>query len=115
MTNEKYEIETKTLKSFFEVYCQNKHNHQEIKIVELNYKNKNYNLELDLCKVCHDSISYSFDRLQNCPYDIKPRCRTCKTPCYEKSRWKNIAKVMMYSALKLSLSKIKRRVGKIFK
>ena len=115
MTNEKYETEITTLKSFFEIYCENKHENQENKTIDLNYKNQDYSIKLNLCKKCMDSISYSFDRLQNCPHDIKPRCRTCKTPCYEKTRWKSTAKVMIYSALKLSLSKMKRRVGNMFK
>ena len=114
MTVEKYEIEITTLKSFFEIYCENKHKNQEKRIVNLRYKEKDFSLELNLCKDCLEAINYSFDRLQNCPYDIKPRCRTCKTPCYEKTRWKSTAKVMIYSALKLSLSKMRRRVKNIF-
>ena len=114
MTNEKFEIEINTLKSFFELYCKDKHQNLENKSVTLNYKGKSVNLELCLCKECHDAIDYSFNRLQNCPHEIKPRCRTCPTPCYEKPRWKNVAKVMIYSAMRLSLSKMKSRVRNIF-
>jgi hypothetical protein len=53
-------------------------------------------------------------KLQNCPHEIKPRCRKCPTPCYEKQEWKNIARIMKYSAIKLSLGKIKSRVFNIF-
>ncbi|MBP7225803.1 MAG: nitrous oxide-stimulated promoter family protein [Aliarcobacter sp.] len=114
MTNEKFEIEINTLKSFFELYCKDKHQNLQNKSVTLNYKDKSVNLELCLCKECHDAIDYSFNRLQNCPHEIKPRCRTCPTPCYEKPRWKNVAKVMIYSAMRLSLSKMKSRVRNIF-
>ena len=114
MTNEKFEIEINTLKSFFELYCKDKHQNLENKSVTLNYKDKSVNLELCLCKECHEAIDYSFNRLQNCPHEIKPRCRTCPTPCYEKPRWKNVAKVMIYSAMRLSLSKMKSRVRNIF-
>lgn len=114
MTHEKYEIEINTLKKFFEVYCHDKHENQISKTVPLNYKNRNFTLDLDLCEDCHESINYSFDRLQTCPHEIKPRCRKCPTPCYEKSRWKYAAKIMKYTAIKLSLGKIKSRVLKIF-
>ena len=114
MTSEKFEIEINTLKSFFEVYCKDKHENQENKNVRLEYKNKTFEIELCLCKECQDAINYSFDRLLQCPHEIKPRCRTCPTPCYEQPRWKSTAKIMIYSAMKLSLSKMKSRVKNFF-
>ena len=114
MTTEKFEIEINTLKSFFEVYCKDKHQNQENKNVVLKYKEKTFEIKLCLCADCHDAINYSFDRLLQCPHEIKPRCRTCTTPCYEKPRWKSTAKVMIYSAMKLSLSKMKSRVKNFF-
>ena len=114
MTNEKFEIEINTLKNFFETYCHNKHSNQETKNITLEYKSNLFNIELTLCKECTESINYSFSRLQQCPHEIKPRCRTCTTPCYEKPRWKSTAKVMIYSAMKLSLSKMKSRDKNFF-
>jgi predicted amidophosphoribosyltransferase len=114
MTSEKFEIEINTLKNFFELYCKDKHGNLENKHISLQYKEKIFELDLCLCSECHDAINYSFERLQHCPHEIKPRCRTCPTPCYEKPRWKNAAKVMIYSAMKLSLSKMKSRVKSIF-
>ena len=114
MTTEKFEIEINTLKKFFELYCKDKHNNQIKKTIKLEYKDRIFILNLPLCEDCHDAITYSFDRLVECQHDIKPRCRTCPTPCYEKARWKNTAKVMKYAAIKLSLSKVKRRIKDIF-
>lgn len=114
MTIEKFEIEINTLKRFYELYCNDKHENQKHKTYNLNYKDTDFTIELNICEECHDAINYSFDRLKGCPHDIKPRCRKCPTPCYERSRWKNIARVMKYSAIKLSLGKIKSRVLKIF-
>ncbi len=114
MTHEKFEIEINTLKKFYELYCKDKHENQKDRLEYLQYKNKKFFLELNLCPECHEAISYSFDRLQGCPHDIKPRCRTCPSPCYEKSKWKETAKVMKYSAIKLSLGKIKSRVMNLF-
>lgn len=114
MTEEKFEAEVSTLKKFYELFCKDKHINQENKDVILKYKTKSFSFDLCLCEECFNSINYSFDRLQACPHEIKPRCRTCPNPCYEKQRWKNIAKIMKYSAIKLSLSKIKTKVFNIF-
>jgi hypothetical protein len=114
MTYEKFEIEINTLKNFCEIYCKDKHENQELKEIYLEYKSKTYTLKLDLCKPCQEVINYSFLKLQSCPHEIKPRCRKCPKPCYEKKQWKDIAKIMKYSAIKLSLGKIKSRILKIF-
>ena len=70
----------------------------------------NINVELNLCEECHSLISYSFDRLKGCPHEIKPRCRQCPNPCYEKQEWKSLAKIMRYSGIRLGLSKIKNKL-----
>ena len=114
MTNEKFESEINTLKKFFEIYCKDKHENQKNHTSYVEYKSKFLTLELDLCEECYKTINYSFLKLQNCPHEIKPRCRVCPNPCYEKLEWKDIAKVMKYSAIKLSLGKIKSRILKIF-
>lgn len=110
MTNEKFKIEIDTLKSFFETFCKDKHKNLKNYNIELEYKNQKYILDLKLCPSCFDSINYSFDRLKECPHEIKPRCRKCPSPCYEKTKWKDAARVMKYSAIKLSLGKIKSRI-----
>ena len=114
MTTEKFEIEINTLKSFFEIYCKDKHEYQEKSEIALEYKSNLFTLELNLCQDCQKAINYSFNKLLFCPHEIKPRCRKCPKPCYEKQEWKNIAKVMKYSAIKLSLGKIKSSILKIF-
>ena len=110
MTKEKFKIEIDTLKSFFETYCHDKHEDIEERTIILEYKEKVFFIDLKLCPQCFDSINYSFERLKECPHEIKPRCRKCPTPCYEKPRWKEAARVMKYSAIKLSLGKIKSRI-----
>jgi hypothetical protein len=114
MKIEKFEIEINTLKTFLELYCKDKHEHQEIRNITLIYNSNIFSLELNLCEDCYKTINYSFLKLQNCSHEIKPRCRKCPTPCYEKQEWKNIARIMKYSAIKLSLGKIKSRVLNIF-
>ena len=108
MTNEKFKQEIDTLNSFFSKYCEDKHQNQKKTAYEVEYKNIKYEFELFLCEECNTLILYSFDRLKYCPHEIKPRCRKCPNPCYEKKQWKDLAKVMRYSAISLGLSKLKR-------
>ena len=114
MTHEKYELEINTLKSFYELFCKDKHENLEAKSLNLIYKEKVFLIKLNLCQDCHKKITYSFERLNTCPHEIKPRCRKCLNPCYEKENWKETARVMKYSAIKLSLGKIKSRVINLF-
>lgn len=108
MTKEKFEDETKTLKKFFTTYCQNNHKYQKKFTFLLKYKNSKTDISTHLCKDCRDLLQYSFNKLQECPYEEKPRCRKCKNPCYEKNEWKKIAKIMRYNAINLGLIKIKK-------
>ncbi len=91
MTHEKYKIEIDVLKKFYELYCIDKHEEQKNILIQLYYKDEKFSLELNLCSKCFEDINYSFNRLQGCPHEIKPRCRSCPSPCYEKTKWKETA------------------------
>jgi hypothetical protein len=108
MTNEKFINEVETLKKFFTIHCKDKHIDQNSFISNLRYKNENYDVDFHLCDECKQLINYSIERLQKCPHEIKPRCRTCSSPCYEKKQWKKLAKLMRYSGIKLGILKIKK-------
>ena len=108
MTTQKFEGEVQILKKFFELHCKDKHTNQSIYIKHLEYNDKEYDVELTLCEDCKKLLDYSFDRLLECPHDIKPRCRTCPAPCYEKQQWKSVAKLMRYSGIQLGLTKLKK-------
>lgn len=104
----KFKQEISTLKNFFETYCHNKHeNHKQIN-KKLVYKNETIDTPLDLCDECLKKIEYSFDRLLECPHEEKPRCRSCPNPCYEKQQWKETAKIMRYSGMRLGLLSLKK-------
>ena len=113
MTTEKFTIEVQTLKKFFEFYCKNHHKNQTDHCKQLEYNDQEIHTELHLCSSCIELIDYSFERLKECPHDPKPRCRTCKNPCYDKKEWKKVAKLMMYSGIHLGLSRIKNFYKKI--
>ncbi|MCI0501291.1 MAG: nitrous oxide-stimulated promoter family protein [Epsilonproteobacteria bacterium] len=104
MTLDKYTTEVEILKNYFPYYCKHHHSNQIDKEFLHSYKDKDFSIKVSLCDECFDAMQYSIQRLQNCQYEEKPRCRTCKTPCYEKSYWKKLAKVMIYSSLRLKLT-----------
>ena len=109
----KFKTEIQTLKRFFELHCINNHDKQKKILLDLNYKNDSIKIELFLCQKCLETITYSFERLQECPHEIKPKCRTCPNPCYEKKQWKEVAKVMRYSGLRLGLISVKNKIKKL--
>jgi len=108
MTNEKFISEIKTLKKFFTLHCKDKHTHQKKYTKNIYYKNQNYTIDFCLCHECSELISYSIQRLQECPHELKPRCRNCSNPCYEKTQWKQLAHLMRYSGIQLGVLKIKK-------
>ncbi len=110
MTKDKFESETSTLKKFLEKYCHDKHLNQVTKTQNIIYQNSSFKLEVNLCKECLDTHNYSIEKLQNCPHEQKPRCRKCPNPCYEKLRWKTLAKIMRYSGFKFGLLELKNRL-----
>lgn len=114
MTIEKFEHEIDVLKRFFELYCKDKHENLSQWHIEPLYKNKQVHKNLYLCKECLDAVNYSISRLQDCPHEIKPRCRNCPSPCYDKPQWRNTAKVMKYSGMRLGLTRIKSKIKEYF-
>ena len=104
MKLEKYTSEINILTKYFSYYCKHHHSNQIIHEISHNYKNETFCEKISLCDECLDNLNYSIERLQNCQYEEKLRCRSCKTPCYEKSYWKKLAKVMIYSSLRLKLT-----------
>ncbi len=114
MTIEKFESEIEVLQRFCEYYCKEKHTGLNQNPITVKYKNKEFNQVLNLCDTCLDTILYSYEKLQSCPHEEKPRCRKCPKPCYERQRWKNMVTIMKFSAINLGLSKLKKKVGKFF-
>ena len=110
MKEEKFIGDTKTVLKFIQLYCDEKHTNEqkEKENLELVYNEKSLEtITYDLCPTCKQTFLYSYKRLQKCPHEEKPRCRKCPAPCYEKSKWKDLAKIMKFSGMKLGLNKIK--------
>lgn len=109
MTEEKLKSEMQTLVKFFNIYCIDNHQNQHKEAYDVSFKNQHLEtLDVNLCEDCLNLLNYAYEKLQVCHHEVKPRCRSCHTPCYEKPQWKNMAKMMRYSGIKLGLSKLKK-------
>lgn len=115
METQKFKTDVEILKNFFPVYCHDKHNNQIKKHYAVNYNLDVSRFQISLCKECHKLISYSLQRLQECPHYEKPKCRKCPKPCYDKQEWKALAKLMKYSGIKLGYIKIKNKLTYLLK
>ncbi len=115
MTTEKFKSEVETLIKFFDIYCHDKHTNQFDKEYVIPYKDIEIRTVVNLCEECHEMLKYSILRLQECPNDPKPRCRNCQEPCYEREKYKQMAKMMRYSGFKLGLTKAAKKIKKFFK
>ena len=111
MTTEKFEKDARTVHKFIQLYCDKKHTEADKTkgCVKLNYHD-NYlgDIRYNLCKDCKTTLDTSLDNLLNCPHDEKPSCRKCPAPCYEKTDWKKVAKIMKYSGMQMGLLKIRK-------
>ncbi len=77
------EKERKILRRFIEVYC---HKHCGSGRGEL-------------CTDCADLWDYASDRLAQCPFDPKPKCKECSVHCYAPEYRKRIQEVMKFSGI----------------
>ena len=114
MKVEDFKRELETLRKMFPVYCRDKHGEGITKTYSVNYGGETFNFEITLCEECHNLFAYAVERLTQCPHDPKPRCRKCPDPCYEREKYKQMARVMSYAGMKLGLSKVKRKLKNLF-
>ena len=114
MQVEKFQKELDDLERFFSLYCKENHQNLILRSYDLNYNEKRYKSEIYLCDTCHELLTYSHKKLMACPHEPKPKCRTCKAPCYDKKEWKELAKVMRYGAIKLQLGRFAKFIMRPF-
>ncbi|NOX16638.1 MAG: nitrous oxide-stimulated promoter family protein [Epsilonproteobacteria bacterium] len=111
MTTDKFEKDTRTVHKFIQLYCDNKHKSidKNTRAIPLRYENENLGeINYNLCEDCEKTLKISCENLLNCPHDEKPSCRKCPAPCYDKTDWKKIAKIMKYSGMQMGLLKIRK-------
>lgn len=114
MTTEKFTSEIETLQKFFELYCKSNHSSQMLFQKDINYNETVFSYDFCLCKSCNELLSYCLERLQHCPFELKPKCRSCPNPCYEKPKYKAVSKVMRYSGMRFGLTKIKKIFSSLY-
>jgi len=110
---EDFARELETLKKMFPAYCHDKHGGWFEREYRITYGGKEFKFTMNLCKDCHELFAYAVERLTQCPHDPKPRCRKCPDPCYERDKYKQMARVMSYAGVKLGLSKVKRGLKRL--
>jgi len=71
------------LRRFIEVFC---HAHCDV-------------ADGELCEECADLLTYAFDRVDKCPFDPKPICKSCKVYCYKGAYRVMIREVMRFSGM----------------
>ena len=111
MSPEKLEHDSKVLHRFIQFYCDKEHAQmpkKEQTLVVVFAQNPLCGLPYCLCDECDALLQYAYHRLEACPQDPKPSCRKCKTPCYERSMWKKMAKIMRYSGIRLGFIKLRK-------
>ncbi len=111
MTYEKFEKDARMVHKFIQIYCDDKHKEKPKTdgLIKLQYRGEYLgDLKYRLCEECEKTLLYSYERLLECPHEEKPRCRKCPNPCYEKSEWKKLAKIMKYSGMKMGILKIRK-------
>jgi len=112
---ERFLYEINTVNKFIQIYCLDKHTAQKQNIIKLTHNNSNYNISTNLCIKCENLATITFEHIQSCTQEIKPKCRKCENPCYSKSHWKEISKIMRYSGIRLGFIKIKEKINSLLK
>lgn len=111
MTPAKLHSDSKTLHRFIQLHCTKEHHDIEKKKGNLKVSFQELPVDeflYELCDECEILLHYAYDRLQHCPHEPKPSCRKCPDPCYEKPMWKKMAHIMMYSGMRLGLTKMRK-------
>jgi hypothetical protein len=114
MDAKKFQEELNTVSSFLLYYCE-KHEHSRSDTAfSCSHEGVCYTQQVLLCKECFELMEYTAAKLSACPHTVKPRCRKCPNPCYEKKQWKTLAKVMRFSGMHAGVLHVKKRFAKIF-
>jgi predicted amidophosphoribosyltransferase len=80
------EREKKTVRLMIGIFCRGRHGTKR-----------------GLCSACAELLRYAHDRLERCPFPIKPKCSDCKVHCYAPAKRATIQKVMRYAGKRMIL------------
>lgn len=102
------------LANFTSAYCFENHFFEEKQNISLkgtlgDFLN-GYNLKL--CKNCKNTLLHGCAKRLLCPYNPKPACKKCPTPCYRNGYREKMVEIMKFSGLYFIK---KGKIGYIFK
>lgn len=102
------------LVDFTSLYCNEKHKEREkekffYEGILGNYLNR---YDLSLCKDCKNTLAHGVAKRILCPYNPKPPCKKCPTPCYRKGYREKMREIMKFSGMQFIK---KGRLNYIFK
>ncbi|MEJ5165567.1 MAG: nitrous oxide-stimulated promoter family protein [Thermoanaerobaculia bacterium] len=89
------------LANFTSAYCRENHKDFEKKILNLKGPLGKFLNEysLKLCKNCEKTLLHGCAKRILCPYDPKPQCKNCPTPCYRNGYREKMREIMRFSGL----------------
>ncbi|MFQ5870034.1 MAG: nitrous oxide-stimulated promoter family protein [Candidatus Zixiibacteriota bacterium] len=87
------------LARFIDIFCANNHSGDGKSRLQAKGDVADYlkNPSLALCPDCSKLLSHGVSKRISCPYDPKPRCKRCPTPCYAEGYREKIREVMRFS------------------
>lgn len=92
----------RVLADFVEIYC--RENHREVPRGPLAASDASLRAALEsrdpaLCAECRKLLLHGIAKRIQCPYDPKPACKKCLTPCHVAGYREKIRRVMRFSGL----------------
>jgi hypothetical protein len=101
-SNDKKEKDIIVLANFVQIFCQGNHDHMDKQIFATKDDKLNEILgkkNIELCQDCDKLLNHGITKLMLCPYDPKPRCKTCPTHCYAPGYREKVRQVMRFSGM----------------
>ena len=102
--NGKKKKDIEVLSSFVSIFCRENHpleTKDTFSIKDDRLRHALGSQELLLCPDCRKLLNHGIAKLLLCPYDPKPMCKKCQTPCYAPGYRERIREVMKFSGLYL--------------
>jgi hypothetical protein len=102
--NDRQQKDMRVLADFISIYCRRHHpatgrepvtfrDERLIRVFEAK--------KLELCPQCRMLLGHGAAKLILCPYDPKPACKKCPTPCFAPFYRQHIRQVMRFSGMYL--------------
>lgn len=90
----------RVLSDFVSIFCREKHREEPKEKFYLKDERVGYilkDMDMMLCRECRKLLSHGIVKLLLCPYDPKPMCKKCETPCYAPGYREKVREIMRYS------------------